>query len=160
MNAKQPKKWELAGVTKYLEKTYPRTTKSTTNSTWPDLGLNLGSDSWKAQTNHLSYGIVTIIINIIIISSSNSIITSTTPLTQEPTVQIITITYHEQLELLDHSLSCPPCSGQCTGISPHPLAAHQLSWGCHHPLHALCNDTKLLISRAVWKQSKRIIISL
>jgi hypothetical protein len=87
-------------------------------------------------------------------SSLSSSTTRTTPPLQRylkfimpSTGQIITITYHVQLELLDHSLSCPPCSEQYIDISPHLLAAHQQSWDCHHPLHALCNHTNLIINR-------------
>jgi hypothetical protein len=62
---------------KYLEKSC-----LTTNSTWPNLVLNLGSDVGKAQTNRLSYGMV-VIINIS--SSSTATIISTPSLTQEST---------------------------------------------------------------------------
>jgi hypothetical protein len=41
---------------KYLEKTYPSTTLSTTNPTWPDLGSNPGHNGGKPETNGLNYG--------------------------------------------------------------------------------------------------------
>jgi hypothetical protein len=46
-----------------LEKTCPSTTLSTTNPTWPHLGLNLGRTGRKPPTNHLTHGIVIVIIN-------------------------------------------------------------------------------------------------
>jgi hypothetical protein len=45
------------GKLKYSEKTCPSATLSTTNPTWPDLGLNLGCCSGKLATNCLSYGL-------------------------------------------------------------------------------------------------------
>jgi hypothetical protein len=44
------------GKPKYLEKTRPSATLSTTNPTWPDLGSNPGSRSGKPVTNRMSYG--------------------------------------------------------------------------------------------------------
>jgi hypothetical protein len=44
------------GKLKYLEKTCPSATLSTTNHTWPDLGSNPGHCSAKPATNCLSYG--------------------------------------------------------------------------------------------------------
>jgi hypothetical protein len=46
---------------KYSEKTYPSTTLSTTNPTWPDPGWNPGRRGGKTATNRLSYGAVIII---------------------------------------------------------------------------------------------------
>jgi hypothetical protein len=43
---------------KYLEKTYPSATLSTTNPTWPDLVSNPGRCCGKPATNRLSYGTV------------------------------------------------------------------------------------------------------
>jgi hypothetical protein len=43
------------GKPKYLEKTCPSATLSTTNPTWPDLGLNPGRRDGKLATNLLSY---------------------------------------------------------------------------------------------------------
>jgi hypothetical protein len=43
------------GKPKYLEKTCPSATLSTTNPTWPDLGLNVGCRGGKLVTN-LTYG--------------------------------------------------------------------------------------------------------
>jgi hypothetical protein len=42
------------GKLKYSEKTYPSTTLSTTNPSWPDLGLNPGRRGGKSATNRLS----------------------------------------------------------------------------------------------------------
>jgi hypothetical protein len=44
------------GKPKYSEKTCPDTTLSTTNPTWPDLGLNLGCCGGKPATNRFSCG--------------------------------------------------------------------------------------------------------
>jgi hypothetical protein len=44
------------GKSKYLEKTCPCATLSTTNLTWPDPGLNPGCRGGKPVTNRLSYG--------------------------------------------------------------------------------------------------------
>jgi hypothetical protein len=44
------------GKPKYSEKTCLSTILSTTNPTWPDLGLNPGRRGGKPATNHLSYG--------------------------------------------------------------------------------------------------------
>jgi hypothetical protein len=44
------------GKSKYSEKTCPSATLSTTNPTWPDLGLNPGRRGGKPATNRLSYG--------------------------------------------------------------------------------------------------------
>jgi hypothetical protein len=41
---------------KYLEKTSPSATLSTTNPTWPDPGSNPGRRGGKPATNRLSYG--------------------------------------------------------------------------------------------------------
>jgi hypothetical protein len=41
---------------KYLEKTCPGATLSTTDPTWPDLGSNSGRRDGKPTTNRLSYG--------------------------------------------------------------------------------------------------------
>jgi hypothetical protein len=43
------------GEPNYSEKTCPRTTLSTTNPTWPDLGLNPDCRCGKPATNHRSY---------------------------------------------------------------------------------------------------------
>jgi hypothetical protein len=40
---------------KYSEKSHPSAASSTTNSMWPDLGLNTGCHSRKPVTNCLSY---------------------------------------------------------------------------------------------------------
>jgi hypothetical protein len=50
----------LQGKPKYLEKVCPSAPLFTTNSTLPDLGLNLGYCSGKLLANHLSYGMVQI----------------------------------------------------------------------------------------------------
>jgi hypothetical protein len=47
---------EWQGKPKYLEKTCPDATLSTTNPTWPEPGLNLGRRSEKPTTNRFSYG--------------------------------------------------------------------------------------------------------
>jgi hypothetical protein len=47
---------EWQGKPKYSEKTYPSTTLSTTNLTWPDPGSNPGRRGGKLATNRLSYG--------------------------------------------------------------------------------------------------------
>jgi hypothetical protein len=44
------------GKPKYLEKTCPSATLSTTNPTWPDLGSNPGRRGGKPASNRLSYG--------------------------------------------------------------------------------------------------------
>jgi hypothetical protein len=44
------------GKPKYLEKTCPSATLSTTNPTWPDSGSNSGRRGGKPATNRLSYG--------------------------------------------------------------------------------------------------------
>jgi hypothetical protein len=44
------------GKLKYVEKTCPSATLSTTNSTLPDLGSNLGCYSGKPATYRLGYG--------------------------------------------------------------------------------------------------------
>jgi hypothetical protein len=44
------------GKPKYLEKTCPTATLSTTNPTWPDPGSNPGRRGGKPATNRLSYG--------------------------------------------------------------------------------------------------------
>jgi hypothetical protein len=41
---------------KYSENTWSSATLSTTNPTWPDLGLNLDLSSEEQVTNYLSYG--------------------------------------------------------------------------------------------------------
>jgi hypothetical protein len=48
------KDWQ--GKPKYSEKTYPSSTLSNTNLTWPDPGLNPGRHGGKPATNRLSYG--------------------------------------------------------------------------------------------------------
>jgi hypothetical protein len=48
------KDWQ--GKLKYLEKTCPSATLSTTNPTWLNPGSNLGRRSGKPATNRLSYG--------------------------------------------------------------------------------------------------------
>jgi hypothetical protein len=48
--------WELAGETKYSEKTYPSATLFTTNPTWPDLGSKSDRRGGKLATNRQSYG--------------------------------------------------------------------------------------------------------
>jgi hypothetical protein len=50
------------GKLKYLEKTWPSATLSTTNPTWPDPGLNPGRHSGKPATNRLSYGAAMVIV--------------------------------------------------------------------------------------------------
>jgi hypothetical protein len=52
---------DCQGKLKYLEKTCPRAILFTTNSTWPDLGLNPSRHGGKLATNHLSYGTALII---------------------------------------------------------------------------------------------------
>jgi hypothetical protein len=47
---------EWQGKPKYLEKTCPDATLSTTNPTWPDPGLNPGRRGGKPATNRFSYG--------------------------------------------------------------------------------------------------------
>jgi hypothetical protein len=47
------------GKPKYSEKTCPGATLSTTNSTWPDPGLNPGHRCGKPATNRFSYGAAT-----------------------------------------------------------------------------------------------------
>jgi hypothetical protein len=47
---------EFGGKPKDLEKTYPGTTFSTINPTWPDRGANPGCCCGKPATNHLRYG--------------------------------------------------------------------------------------------------------
>jgi hypothetical protein len=44
------------GKPKYSEKTWPSTSLSTTNPTWPDPGLNPGRRCGKPATNRLGYG--------------------------------------------------------------------------------------------------------
>jgi hypothetical protein len=57
INVEQSVECELAGETKYSGgETCPSATLSTTNSTWPDLGLNPGRRAGKPETNRLSYG--------------------------------------------------------------------------------------------------------
>jgi hypothetical protein len=44
------------GKSKYSEKTCPNVTLSTTNPTYPDMGLNPDRGGGKSATNRLSYG--------------------------------------------------------------------------------------------------------
>jgi hypothetical protein len=53
-NSRWNEHWQ--GKPKYSEKTYPSATLSTTNPTWPDLGLNPDRHGRKPATNRLSYG--------------------------------------------------------------------------------------------------------
>jgi hypothetical protein len=46
----------MAGKPKYLKKTCPDATLSTTNPTWPDPGFNPGRRGRKPATNRFSYG--------------------------------------------------------------------------------------------------------
>jgi hypothetical protein len=58
------------GKPKYSEKTCPSATLSTTNSTWPDPGSNLGRCGEKLATNRLSYGAVNLLdVTTIVISN-------------------------------------------------------------------------------------------
>jgi hypothetical protein len=54
-NVEQSVEW-LTGKSKYSQKTCPSAILSTTNSTWPDTGLNTASRGRKPATNHQSYG--------------------------------------------------------------------------------------------------------
>jgi hypothetical protein len=56
------------GKPKYLEKTRPSATLSTTNPTWPDLGSNPGSCGGKPATNRLIYGVAYILSNHLVFS--------------------------------------------------------------------------------------------
>jgi hypothetical protein len=57
---------EWQGKPKYSEKTYPGATLSTTNPTWPDLGLNPGRRDGKPATNCFSCG-AACLVNLVII---------------------------------------------------------------------------------------------
>jgi hypothetical protein len=56
------------GKPKYLEKTCPSATLSTTNPTCPDPGSNPGRRGGKPTTNRLSYGAATTILSKILIA--------------------------------------------------------------------------------------------
>jgi hypothetical protein len=56
MIVEQLVEWRLAGKLKYLEKTCPSATLSTTNPTRTDPGSNPGRRRGKSATNRLSYG--------------------------------------------------------------------------------------------------------
>jgi hypothetical protein len=56
MNVEQSVECVLAKEIEYLEKISPSTILSTTNLTWPDLGLNPDRRGGKPATNRLSYG--------------------------------------------------------------------------------------------------------
>jgi hypothetical protein len=51
------------GKPKYLEKTCPNATLSTTDPTWPDPGTNPGISGWKPATNRLSNGTAFFLVN-------------------------------------------------------------------------------------------------
>jgi hypothetical protein len=48
--------WEFAEKPKYLKETLPMATLSSTNSTWPEEGLNPGRYRGNWMTYHLNYG--------------------------------------------------------------------------------------------------------
>jgi hypothetical protein len=56
VNVEDLVEWELAGETKYSEKTGPSDILSTTNYTWPDLVSGVGRRIVKPATNSLSHG--------------------------------------------------------------------------------------------------------